>query len=495
MGRLTRRAALVAGGAALGVAGARFMASSVPETTAAAPFAQPTGGGLMNDASGLSATPIARHIVLEPDSAETLIADLRAELKAAAAGNRPLAIGAARHSMGAQAIPRDGTALTLASPAVALDRETGLYRVLAGARWSEVIAALDPQGFSPKVMQSNHDFGVAATFSVNAHGWPVPFGPMGATVRSLRLLLADGTLLTCSREENADLFAHAMGGYGLIGLIVDLEVEAVPNQLLLGEYEKVPAADFAPRFMAGVRDPLVTMAYGRLNVDRAAFFQEGLVITYREVPEPEPIPPAEGSGFVSRAAGRLYRAQIGNDRMKRFRWWTETEVGPMTGAGPVNRSTLMNEPVVTLDDRDPGRTDILHEYFVSPDRFGDFLGLCRAVIPSSYQEMLNVTLRYIAADPVSILAHSPVERIAAVMSFSQEMTARAEADMTRMTRDMIDGIIAIGGSYYLPYRPHATVEQMVRAYPRAPAFAAKKREADPALTLRNGLWDNYLVQL
>jgi hypothetical protein len=47
----------------------------------------------------------------------------------------------------------------------------------------------------------------------------------------------------------------------------------------------------------------------------------------------------------------------------------------------------MNEPVVTLDDNDPTRTDILHEYFVSPDRFGEFVEACRDVIPSSYQQL------------------------------------------------------------------------------------------------------------
>ena len=50
----------------------------------------------------------------------------------------------------------------------------------AGARWQQVIARARPRGFSPAVMQSNNDFGVAATFSVNAHGWPVPYGPFGS---------------------------------------------------------------------------------------------------------------------------------------------------------------------------------------------------------------------------------------------------------------------------------------------------------------------------
>ena len=67
--------------------------------------------------------------------------------------------------------------------------------------------------------------------------------------------------------------------------------------------------------------------------------------------------------------------------------------------------------------------------------------------------------------------------------------------MARMTRALIDGIIAIGGTYYLPYRPHATVGQLRRGYPRAVEFAVEKRAQDPAGRLRNNLWDSYLRHL
>ncbi len=478
-------------GAALGVAATRRWAGHNPALEGVA-VAPPTPDGMLNDASLLSPTRVFRHSVVTDDTTDVLVTRLRAELKEAAASGRTVNIGAARHSMGGQAIPADGQAVTLQHSFLSLDPATGVYTALAGMRWSQVIDALDPLGWSPKVMQSNHDFGIAATFSVNAHGWPVPQGPMGSTVRSVKMLLADGTLVTCSRTENADLFAHAMGGYGLTGLIVEMQIEAAPNQRLEPAFAELPAADFPAAFLAAVNDPAVTMAYGRLNVDRARFFQDALLIAYRPAADQTDLPPASGSGFVAKAASYMYRAQLGNERMKRFRWGVETTVGPKVAGGGVTRNSLINEPVITLDDRDPARTDILHEYFVAPDRFGDFLALCREVIPQSYQEMLNVTLRYVAADPVSMLAYAPVPRIAAVMSFSQEMTARAEADMAWMTGRMIDGMIAIGGTYYLPYRPHATVGQFARAYPRAAEFAAVKRQVDPKLILRNALWDRYI---
>jgi FAD/FMN-containing dehydrogenase len=317
---------------------------------------------------------------------------------------------------------------------------------------------------------------------------------MGATVRALRMVLPDGSLIRASRDENAQLFRLAMGGYGLIGLIVDLEVEMVENQRLTPQFTKMPGADFAAAFAAAVADPEVTMAYGRVNVDRATLGAEVLLATARPSAVQSDLPVASGSGFVSHMASRLYRAQVGREGMKRFRWWVESELGPAI-ASEATRNALMNEPVATLYDGDPDRVDILHEYFVPFEAFEDFLGACRDVIPDAYAEFLNVTLRYVAADTDSLLAHSPGPRIAAVMSFTQEKTGRAEADHIRMTRALIDRVLELGGSYYLPYRPHATLAQCAAAYPRAAEFAEAKRRIDPDLTLRNALWDTYLDKL
>ena len=106
--------------------------------------------------------------------------------------------------------------------------------------------------------------------------------------------------------------------------------------------------------------------------------------------------------------------------------------------------------------------------------------------------MLNITLRFVDTDRFSVLNYAEEPRIAAVMLFSQEKSVRGEADMARMTSELIERVIAIGGKYYLPYRPHATIQQFRRAYPRHGEFVAKKRLIDPGLMFRNGLWENYL---
>jgi FAD/FMN-containing dehydrogenase len=457
--------------------------------------AVPTGSGLvLDDASQLSPTPVASHISIH-DAQTAAVDRLRAALADARSAGRPFIASTARHSMGGQSLAKNGSVVTLDQDWLEADASRRTYRVAAGTRWSVVIAKLDAIGYSPAVMQSNNDFGVASTFSVNAHGWPVPFSGGGSTVRSLSMLLADGTLANCSRTENAELFSHAMGGYGLFGVITELELEMVPNALLTPTFETMSGREIGIRFAERLASsPGIQMAYGRMDVALDRFFERALLVTYRPARDQSRLPPASGSGLVSRASRYIFRAQVGSDRAKRRRWWTEASLGPFL-AGDATRNTLMNEPVITLDDHDPLRTDILHEYFVPAARFADFVSACQDVIPGSYQQLLNITLRYVNTDNDSVLAYAPGPRIAAVLLFSQEKTARGEGDMARMTQALIDRVLDIGGTYYLPYRPHASLDQLARGYPRAAEFASKKRALDRDLLFRNHLWDGYFARL
>jgi FAD/FMN-containing dehydrogenase len=468
--------------------------------TVAMPFAgiapaAATQRTILNDASRLSPTPVARHATISKPGWNDLIERIRAELKEATAAKRPVAASVARHSMGGQSLPRDGTAITLDGGALEMDTAAMTYRTSAGNRWWDVIRILDPKGFSPAVMQSNSDFGVGSTFCVNAHGWPVPHGPFGSTVKAIRMVLADGTLMQCSRSENAELFALAMGGYGLFGIIVELDVEMTPNQLLEPKFERMAPERFAEQFVRTIdTDHAVTMAYGRMSVSRKNFFDDALMVTYRPVAnQPAPLPAVTSSGKLTGLLDDMYRAQTGWEAAKGFRWLVESRIGPTITGGRATRNSLMAEPVINLAQKDMRRTDILHEYFVAPERFAEFVVACRDIIPKSRAEFLNVTLRYVAEDKTPVLSIAPVRRIAAVMSFSQEATPEGEIDMMATTEALIERVTAMGGAFYLPYRLHARRDQVEKAYPAMSSFVAAKRRYDPDLLFRNAMWDAYFA--
>ena len=225
------------------------------------------------------------------------------------------------------------------------------------------------------------------------------------------------------------------------------------------------------------------MAYGRLSVARDELSRRsaaGLVSPRRNAALTAASAAHGGRVPLSVAEGVSRADRIGS--AKKRRWYLETVIGPRTAARKaVTRNAILNIPVAALADTDRRRTDILHEYFVPPERFADFLAACRDVIPPSGQDLLNITLRWLEPDTTSVLSFAPAPRIAAVMLFPQQMTAEGEEQMRAMTEALIDRVLALGGSYYLPYRLHARRDQLSKAYPRIEEFFAKKRSYDPQL--------------
>jgi len=90
-----------------------------------------------------------------------------------------------------------------------------------------------------------------------------------------------------------------------------------------------------------------------------------------------------------------------------------------------------------------------------------------------------------------VLAYAHEDVFGLVMSFVQERTDNGEERMSGMTRELVDASIAVGGSFYLPYRLHATKEQLRRAYLAWNAAMQAKERYDAKHVFQNGLYDAY----
>jgi hypothetical protein len=168
--------------------------------------------GFVDDASRLNRTQVA-EIRSISRSHENLEEQLCAYLKHARARKLPLSIAGTRHTMGGQTFTPGGIILDmLGLHEMQLDEQMTVLRVQAGARWSNVLSYVHERGCSIKVMQSNNSFSVGGSLSANCHGWQPMSSPISSTVVAFRFLLADGTLVRCSREGHAELFSLALGG-------------------------------------------------------------------------------------------------------------------------------------------------------------------------------------------------------------------------------------------------------------------------------------------
>jgi FAD/FMN-containing dehydrogenase/membrane-bound metal-dependent hydrolase YbcI (DUF457 family) len=458
--------------------------------------------GYQDDASRLNATQVKEvwPIPADPAQAEE---QLRRLLARATKEGLKVSIAGAGHTMGGHTLYPGGIVLDMVPfRALQLDAERNVLRAGAGARWSEILPYLDRQGRSIEIMQSNNDFTVGGTISVNAHGWQPGRPPIASTVESFRLMRADGQVLRCSRQENADLFRLALGGYGLFGVILDVDLRVVPNERYKIDRQVVPAEKYLEAWRREVRGRSdAAMAYGRLCIDPDRLFDEAiLTVFHREAPGGKAsggnasggveIPPISEPGMATLRRA-IFRGSEGTEIGKKVRWELEKKLGESVLKRAYSRNQLLNESADVYADRSSRSTDILHEYFIPQERLATFLASARRIVLDRDADLLNVTVREVLEDKDTFLRYADQDLFALVMLFSQDRTPEGEARMEAVTRDLIDAALAAGGRYYLPYRLHARPDQFGAAYPQAERFFALKREHDPQELFQNRFYIRY----
>jgi FAD/FMN-containing dehydrogenase len=446
----------------------------------------------VEDASRLDSTPV-RRIVRLPESEGAAVELLRRVLLDARAEHVPVSIAGARHSMGGQTFVRDGIVVDmLALHRMDLDESRRLLHVQAGAKWEDVIPFLSARGLSVAVMQSDSPFTVGGSLSVNCHGWQSDRPPIASTVESLRLLLADGRIVRCSRSENPELFAAVLGGYGLFGIILDADLKVVPNVRYRVAHRLVSSAGYSDALAEAIRSQPVGLAYGRLNVTRRHFLERAMLTTFVRTSEASPAEPmVELAPWAASLERWIFRGSQESEYGKDLRWELEANLSGWFFSGTTHRNQVLQGRVELYENRDPSRTDVLHEYFVPRARLEEFLGQVRAIVPAHRADLLNVTMRDVRRDSDTMLPYAAGDAMALVFFFSQPRNAEADIAMQALTRDLIEASLAVDGRYYLPYRLHATRGQFERAYPTHGAFFALKRAVDPDEIFQNQLYRAY----
>jgi FAD/FMN-containing dehydrogenase len=305
-------------------------------------------------------------------------------------------------------------------------------------------------------------------------------------------MLADGSVKRCTREENAELFSAALGGYGLFGIILDVDLAVVPNGRYRIERRIVPSDQLPTAWDEAVAAPGgAEMVYGRLNVISNEFLRDAIVYVMSiDGDENASLPPVHAPGSV-KLRREIFRGAAADDYGKRLRWQAELKWQPKLTHDSVTRNQLFNEGVEVFQNRSREATDILHEYFLPRARYQEFVTRLQEIVPRHHGNLMNVTVRSVEADTDTKLRYATEPVFSFVMLFQQQRSQEADAKMAAMTRDLIDAALSLGGRYYLPYRLHATREQFLRAYPQADEFFALKRKYDPHELFQNQFYLTY----
>ncbi|MER8477847.1 FAD-binding oxidoreductase [Mesorhizobium sp. M1163] len=447
-----------------------------------------TKGGDINDASGLSMTPVYGVIEVSEEN------HIARALAFARTNGLKVSVAAVRHSMGGHAFDDNALVLDMRKfNKISVDAAAKAMTLQPGARWHDIQNLLHPR-LAVKAMQSTDIFSVGGSLSVNAHGMDHQAGSVAGSIRSMRVMLADGSVTTCSPAENTELFRHVVGGYGLFGVVLEATLDIVDNAVYRTSREIIKSDDF-PTFFAEALEPnrAIGLFYGHLSTAPGNFLEDMIVYRYDKVADQ---PPADQPAIGEPGSVGLKRVIINlakwGSLFQELKWFTEKTLEPQFESCTVARTAAMAEGEACLVTRNNpmhdsvpylfndllDETDILHEYFIPRAAYNPFIAEAREILRNQSLPVLNASVRIVHKEDVA-LNYAPEPAYSLVLYINQPTDADGNARMRALTRALIDVTIKHGGRFFLPYQLHYTGKELLASYPELPSFLAKKRQYDP----------------
>lgn len=404
----------------------------------------------------------------------------------------PLSVGGGRFSMGGQTASADSLHIDMRdlNSIEKFDAQNKTITVQAGIRWCDIQKHIDPFDLSVKIMQSYANFTVGGALSVNAHGRYIGLGPVILSVRSIDVMLADGTITTASPQSNAELFYGTIGCYNALGIIIQVTLELAENTRMKRLSRTLSIAEFSSYFEKEVRnDPNAIMHNTDIYPPSYKNARATTWIKTEEKPTTKTrLVPLKGAypieryflwAFTETPFGKWRREKIIDPILylrKRIHWRNYEAGYDVSELEPKSRKH---------------RTYVLREYFVPVAKFDAFAERMSEIFKRHHVNVLNVSIRHAEKDTGSYLSWANEEMFAFVVYYKQRTRDNAKSRVAVWTREMNEAAINLGGTFYLPYQIYATSDQFHAAYPKAKELFKLKDTYDPNVRFRNKLWDTY----
>ncbi len=372
---------------------------------------------------------------------------------------------------------------------LAFDRDTGVLRAEAGFRLGQLDRLARPLGWVSPVSPGTRHVTLGGMVASDVHGKNHhAAGCIGAYVRGLRLQLADGDELEIGPTHEPQLFAATIGGMGLTGHILEVELEllAIGRPWIVIEEQAEPDL---PALAAALREASRTWPYTVAWVDglgRGKNLGRGVLIKGRwaqadeapaTLPERSPTDaswsiPFDLPGWVLapwsvRAFDELY--------YRLHRWRPRRGLAhPDTFFYPLDRLRHWN--------RLYGSRGFVQHQCVLPAEDGDrgFMRYFETLTRQGGASFLTV-LKDCGAQGRGLLSFPRPG-----LSFALDLPMRGattQAFVDALNRHVLEA----GGRIYLAKDALTRREHFVAMEPRLPAFDAVRRTWDPQRRLRSAM--------
>jgi FAD/FMN-containing dehydrogenase len=403
----------------------------------------------------------------------------------------PLSLMGGNFSQGGQTVIEYGTVIDMKkmNQILRIDTMSKTITVQAGCTWRQIQEAIDPYNLSIQVMQSYNDFTVGGSLSVNVHARDLRFGNMLNSVLSLTIMLANGSLVIADKINNKDLFSAAIGGYGLIGIIVDATLQLIDNIPL----ERSIAIMHIDRFQS---------FFASVMQDQDAVFHSTLLW-------PKKYEMAMGITFYKTKRTTTIQERLQKSKIfyldKMIGSQLLTRISGLKNVRPFLESLTNADDMVVWKNYEMGyslrelepfsrffSTSTLQEYFIPCDKLLLFIKQLRSIAADNNINILNAAIRHVPQDNFSLLAYAKKESFSIVLYINDWNTKKSLLKAENYTQKIIEMAIGLGGTYYLPYQLFASQAQFEAAYQGVDEFLAVKRKYDPNNKFQNMFYKKYM---
>jgi FAD/FMN-containing dehydrogenase len=310
-------------------------------------------------------------------------------------------------------------------------------------------------------------------------------------VESLTLIDADGTVRTCSRRENSDLFGLAIGGYGMFGIIGHITLRLARRTKVRRAVEIIAVKDLVDWVGRRVGDGF---SFGdcqySIDLSTSALDHPGVFSCYQPISNEMSIP--DNQRILSESDwADLYRTARTDKRLAFDRYcdyyrgttgqvyWSDTHqlAGNFTGYRTAVDAAL--------------GTEMITEVYVSRDNFLPLMAASRQDFVDHQIDMSYGTIRFVEKDAETFLPWAREQCVCIVCNLhvrhTDEGKRKAAADFQRI----IDRAIEFGGRYFLTYHRYARRDQVERCYPQFVDFLKLKKKHDPHERFQSDWYRHY----
>jgi FAD/FMN-containing dehydrogenase len=366
---------------------------------------------------------------------------------------------------------------------IAFDESTGILRAEAGFSLHELYKIFLPRGFFTPVSPGTQFVTLGGMVASDVHGKNHHRdGTFGRHVKSLKVRVADGRVITCSPAVEPELFYGSIGGMGLLGVILEVEVKLVrvPSPWIYRESMRVPDID---AFIAALKEagPLWPQTVGWIDcVSGGKKLGRGFLIKGRwaepdEAPREAPEPKKRFTVPID-----LPSFLLGPLTVKAFNSFLYAKHGARDQRGVVHpESYFYPLDKVGAWNRLYGRKGITQYQCVLPDDAG----------PGAARRFLEVLVRHGGASPLCVIKDCGPEG-QGVLSFPRPgISIAVDIPVRNTTQALVDAlneqVLKEGGRIYLTKDAFTRAEHFAAMEPRLATFQRIRRTWDPTLRYRS----------